>query len=222
MRSFPRRFAVRLVAAMLVVSLPLMIVLALVLTRDVSSTLTATAELEGGTASRGAALRLEDWLSERQDNLSVIAGSAADHLATPETTAELVEFDKTYDDFSLIEVSDLAGSVLSSSRTGAERAGFEVRVAVDGMDALSQLAEMPSDLILTDVEMPNMDGFELTEAVRAHASLANIPVLILSSRSSEADRLRGLNAGADGYIVKSSFDEGSLLAAVRRLIGGRA
>jgi two-component system chemotaxis sensor kinase CheA len=69
--------------------------------------------------------------------------------------------------------------------------------------------------------MPNMDGFALTEAVRAHPSLANIPVLILSSRSSEADRRRGLDAGADGYIIKSGFDEGSLLTAVRRLIGGR-
>jgi two-component system chemotaxis sensor kinase CheA len=121
-----------------------------------------------------------------------------------------------------IMVVDDALTVRELQRSILERAGFEVRVAIDGTDALSQLAEMPSDLILTDVEMPNMDGFELTEAVRAHPSLANIPVLILSSRSSEADRLRGLNAGADGYIIKSSFDEGSLLAAVRRLIGGRA
>jgi two-component system chemotaxis sensor kinase CheA len=121
-----------------------------------------------------------------------------------------------------ILVVDDALTVRELQRSILERAGFDVRVAIDGMDALSKLAEAPSDLILTDVEMPNMDGFELTEAVRAHPSLANIPVLILSSRSSEADRLRGLNAGADGYIIKSSFDEGSLLAAVGRLIGGRA
>jgi two-component system chemotaxis sensor kinase CheA len=95
-------------------------------------------------------------------------------------------------------------------------------VAVDGRQALSMLAEEPSDLVLTDVEMPNMDGFELTEAIRAYPSLANIPVLILTSRSSEADRQRGLDVGADGYIIKSGFEEGSLLAAVHRLLGVRA
>ena len=73
--------------------------------------------------------------------------------------------------------------------------------------------------MLTDIEMPNMDGFALTEAIRAHPTLANIPVLILSSRSSAADRQRGLDAGADGYIQKSGFDEASLLSAVNRLLG---
>jgi methyl-accepting chemotaxis protein len=118
-RSIPQRFAVRLVAAMLVVSLPFMIVMALVLTKGASSSLTTTAQLKGGSVARGAALRLEDWLSERRDNLSVIAGSAADHLTTPDTTAELVKFDKTYDAFSLIEVTDLAGRALATSRPGA-------------------------------------------------------------------------------------------------------
>jgi two-component system chemotaxis sensor kinase CheA len=61
----------------------------------------------------------------------------------------------------------------------------------------------------------------LTEAIRAHPTLGNVPVLILSSRSSDADRQRGLDAGADGYIVKSGFDEASLLAAVNRLLGAR-
>jgi two-component system chemotaxis sensor kinase CheA len=69
--------------------------------------------------------------------------------------------------------------------------------------------------------MPIMDGFALTEAIRAHPSVANIPVLILTSRASEADRQRGLDVGADGYIIKSGFDEGSLLTAVNRLLGAR-
>jgi two-component system chemotaxis sensor kinase CheA len=121
-----------------------------------------------------------------------------------------------------ILVVDDALTVRELQRSILERAGFDVRVAVDGRQALSKLAEEPSDLVLTDVEMPNMDGFELTEAIRAHASVANIPVLILTSRSSEADRQRGLDVGADGYIIKSGFDEGSLLAAVHRLLGVRA
>ena len=116
-------------------------------------------------------------------------------------------------------VVDDALMVRELQRSILERAGFDVRVATDGRQALSKLAEEPSDLVLTDVEMPTMDGFELTEAIRANASLANIPVLILSSRSSEADRQRGLDAGADGYIIKSGFDEASLLSAVHRLLG---
>lgn len=118
-------------------------------------------------------------------------------------------------------VVDDALTVRELQRSILERAGFQVRVASDGRQAMSMLAQEPSDLVLTDVEMPEMDGFALTEAIRAHSTLANIPVLILSSRSSEADRQRGLEAGADGYIIKSGFDEASLLAAVNRLLGVR-
>lgn len=120
-----------------------------------------------------------------------------------------------------ILVVDDALTVRELQRSILERAGFEVRMATDGRDALARLAEEPSDLILTDIEMPNLDGFGLTEAVRADPRLANVPVLILSSRSSDADRQRGLDVGADGYIVKSGFDESGLLASVNRLLGGR-
>jgi two-component system, chemotaxis family, sensor kinase CheA len=121
-----------------------------------------------------------------------------------------------------ILVVDDALTVRELQRSILERAGFDVRVATDGSHALSNLAERPSDLVLTDIEMPNMDGFALTEAIRAHPTLANIPVLMLSSRSSDADRQRGLEVGADGYIVKSGFDEASLLTAVHRLLGVNA
>ena len=75
--------------------------------------------------------------------------------------------------------------------------------------------------MLTDVEMPRMDGFELTEAIRRQPNLANLPIVVLTSRASEEDRQRGLEAGADGYIIKSAFDEAGLLAAVDRLLGRR-
>jgi two-component system, chemotaxis family, sensor kinase CheA len=120
-----------------------------------------------------------------------------------------------------ILVVDDALTVRELQRGILERAGFQVRVAIDGGQALARLAEEPSDLVLTDIEMPVMDGFALTEAIRAHPTLSNIPILILSSRSLETDRQRGLDAGADGYIIKSGFDEASLLGAVNRLIGGR-
>lgn len=96
-------------------------------------------------------------------------------------------------------------------RTILERAGYRVRVAGDGREALALLAEQRSDLVLTEVEMPTMDGFALTAAITAHPGLSKVPVLILTSRSSNADRLRGLEAGADGYVVNSAFDEHGLL-----------
>jgi two-component system, chemotaxis family, sensor kinase CheA len=104
-------------------------------------------------------------------------------------------------------------------RSILERGGYAVRTACDGAEALAMLAEQPADLVVTDLEMPNVDGFLLTSRIRAHPRLANIPVLIVSSRASEADHQRGLDAGADGYIVKTSFDESGLLSAVSRLLG---
>jgi two-component system chemotaxis sensor kinase CheA len=118
-----------------------------------------------------------------------------------------------------ILVVDDALTVRELQRSILERAGFEVRVASDGVQALAMLAEERSDLVLTDVEMPRMDGFALTEAIRAQPNLANLPVIVLTSRSSDDDRRRGLEAGADGYIVKSAFDEAALLSAVDRLLG---
>jgi two-component system chemotaxis sensor kinase CheA len=101
-----------------------------------------------------------------------------------------------------------------------ERAGYSVRTAGDGAMALEMLTRDPADLVVTDLEMPNMDGFVLTRSIRANAHLANIPVLIVSSHASQADHLAGLDAGADAFIVKASFDEAGLLSAVAGLLGG--
>ncbi|MBV9664950.1 MAG: hybrid sensor histidine kinase/response regulator [Actinobacteria bacterium] len=120
-----------------------------------------------------------------------------------------------------ILVVDDALTVRELERSILERAGYEVRTASDGLEALARLGEAPVDLVLADVEMPRMDGFALTEAIRAHDTYANLPVLIITSRSSEEDRQRGLDAGADGYIVKSAFDETALLGAIERFLGGR-
>lgn len=118
-----------------------------------------------------------------------------------------------------ILVVDDALTVRELQRSILERAGYRVRTADDGVDALARLAEEPVDLVLTDIEMPRLDGFGLTEAIRGHASLATTPVVILTSRATAEDRRRGLDSGADGYIVKSAFDEAALLNAVERLLG---
>jgi len=118
-----------------------------------------------------------------------------------------------------ILVVDDALTVRELQRSILERNGFDVRVAADGQEALALLAERQPDLVLTDVEMPRMDGFELTQAIRSHPSIRNLPILMLTSRASETDRKRGLDAGADGYIIKSGFDETRLLGAVNALLG---
>jgi two-component system chemotaxis sensor kinase CheA len=119
-------------------------------------------------------------------------------------------------------IVDDALTVRELQRSILERAGYRVRTANDGLQALAALAERPADLVLTDVEMPNMDGFALTEAIRRNAVTAHLPVVIVTTQSGDEYRRRGLEAGADGYIVKSAFDSATLLEAVERLLGARA
>lgn len=118
-----------------------------------------------------------------------------------------------------IMVVDDALTVRELQRSIFEHAGYRVQVAANGEEALTRMAEERPDLVLTDIEMPVMDGFELTERIRAHPSLSTVPVIILTSRGSDESRRRGLDAGADGYIIKSGFDQNALLSAVERLLG---
>ncbi|MEM1030106.1 MAG: response regulator [Myxococcota bacterium] len=101
-----------------------------------------------------------------------------------------------------------------------EDAGYEVTEAVDGRDALERVRVRPPDLILTDLEMPVMDGFELLEAVRAEPGGRTLPVVVCSTRGSEADKLRAADLGADAYVVKAQFSGASLLDTLARCVGG--
>jgi two-component system, chemotaxis family, sensor kinase CheA len=102
-----------------------------------------------------------------------------------------------------------------------EDAGFEVRAVGDAGEALSRLAEESFGCVVTDIEMPGMDGFELTAQLRGMAGFAQLPVVVVSTRDRPEDRLRGLKAGADAYLTKQSLDAGELVDLVRRL-GGAA
>jgi two-component system chemotaxis sensor kinase CheA len=121
-----------------------------------------------------------------------------------------------------ILVVDDAPVVRELERSILERAGYQVRTAADGQEALAMLAATPGDLVITDVDMPRCNGFELTSAIRAEPELAGLPVVILTSKADDADHRRGLDAGADAYVVKSAFDEQALLDVVARLLGGAA
>jgi len=99
-----------------------------------------------------------------------------------------------------------------------EVAGYQVTTAVDGVEGLTELREEAFDLVVSDVEMPRMDGFELAEKIRADERLAELPVVLVTSLESREDRERGIDVGANAYIVKSSFDQSNLLETVGRLI----
>lgn len=99
-----------------------------------------------------------------------------------------------------------------------ETAGYRVKTAFDGVDALTQLKTERFDLVVSDVEMPRMDGFDLTERIRADKVLAQLPVVLVTALESREHRERGVDAGASAYIVKSSFDQSNLLGVIRRLI----
>ncbi len=99
-----------------------------------------------------------------------------------------------------------------------EAAGYEVLTAVDGMEGFATLGSTPLDLVVSDVEMPRLDGFGLTEKIRADARLADMPVVLVTSLDSREHRERGLNAGANAYIVKSKFDQSNLLDVIHSLL----
>jgi two-component system sensor histidine kinase and response regulator WspE len=97
--------------------------------------------------------------------------------------------------------------------------GYLVDVAVDGMDGWNALRTGHYDLVITDVDMPRLDGIELAVLIKQDPQLKSLPVMIVSYKDREEDRLRGLEAGADYYITKGSFDDETLLQAVVDLIG---
>ncbi len=99
-----------------------------------------------------------------------------------------------------------------------ETAGYEVETGVDGIDALTKLRSGSFDLVVSDVDMPRMNGFGLTSKIRADKKLAELPVVLVTALDSRADREHGIDVGANAYLVKSSFDQGNLLETIQRLI----
>jgi two-component system chemotaxis sensor kinase CheA len=99
-----------------------------------------------------------------------------------------------------------------------EASGYQVRLSVDGADALRELRQRPADLVISDIEMPNLDGFALVKAMKQDEALARIPIILVTSRNDDADRRRGLETGADAYVVKQRFDQAELLSIIDRLL----
>jgi two-component system sensor histidine kinase and response regulator WspE len=99
-----------------------------------------------------------------------------------------------------------------------EAVGFEIVNASDGAEAMERLAREAVDLVVTDLEMPKVDGLELTRRLKSHPTLSSLPVVIVTTRGSEADKRKGLEAGADGYVTKGDLVRQDLVDVVSRLL----
>jgi CheY-like chemotaxis protein len=118
-----------------------------------------------------------------------------------------------------ILVVDDSGPTRDIEKDILEAEGYKVDTANDGSEALAAIKHVNYDLICTDIAMPNMDGFMLTENIRKNDSFKKIPIIVISSKSDEKDQTRAALVGANRYIIKSSFNDNNLIAAVRELIG---
>lgn len=116
-------------------------------------------------------------------------------------------------------VVDDSITVREMERKLLENNSYKVDVAVNGIDGWNAVRSSDYDLVITDIDMPRMNGFELTSQIKSHAKLKQIPVIIVSYKDREEDRIQGLEAGADYYLTKSSFHDDTLLRAVIDLIG---
>jgi chemotaxis protein histidine kinase CheA len=118
----------------------------------------------------------------------------------------------------VLVVEDSVG-VRELERVILEGAGYAVETAVDGLDGAARLRDDPADLVVSDVEMPGMDGFELTRTIRRTKGWENVPVVIMTSRGEDHARQAGLEAGCSAYLLKNEFDQDELVQTVRRLVG---
>lgn len=99
-----------------------------------------------------------------------------------------------------------------------ETAGYDVLVAADGLEAWNILQAEPVDIVVSDIDMPGLDGFELTARIRSHKKLTDMPVVLVTALETREDKERGILVGANAYVLKSSFDQSNLLQIVGRLV----
>ncbi|GHS86969.1 hybrid sensor histidine kinase/response regulator [Campylobacterota bacterium] len=130
--------------------------------------------------------------------------------------ARHIEYERTLKRILVVDdsapIREIAKDILSNE-------GYIVDTADDGAEALTLLKDRRYDLVCTDINMPNMDGFELAQNIRENFALKDLPIVIVSLRSSQSDRDRSAKIGVNRYIVKNSFDNKSLIGAVKELIG---
>jgi two-component system chemotaxis sensor kinase CheA len=165
-----------------------------------------------GTGQVVPVLNVQDLLK------SAVKHSGRGPLSPSSTSQSRAEEHKGVPDQAILVVED---SITSRTLLKAilESAGYRVATAVDGLDGYTTLKTRKFDLVVSDVEMPRMDGFDLVSKIRADKQLTDLPVILVTALESREYRERGVEAGANAYVVKSGFDQSNLLAIIRRLIG---
>jgi len=150
-------------------------------------------------------------------NVSDLMKSAIKAASAAVRTAPVsLEKEKTKKKYVLVVEDSITARTLLKSIL--EAAGYEVKTAVDGVDGFTQLRSSEFDVVVSDVEMPRMNGFDLAAKIRGDKKLSDLPVVLVTALESREDRERGIDVGANAYIVKSSFDQSNLLEVIRRLI----
>jgi hypothetical protein len=195
-RGITRRFAVWLVAAMLVVSLPLLIVLAVLLTTKASTSLSAAEQGRGVGVARSVALRVQDWVSERQESFSLLAGQLSGQLSGPGATAVLASANKTYDDYTLLEATDLVGKPLASSRAelSLDGAGQDwLRTAAGGQSVFTSPVRV-GDHIQWVIAQPILDAGGHPAAVLVGELNPTLLATLLNPELSAGNAIVAVNA----------------------------
>jgi two-component system chemotaxis sensor kinase CheA len=173
--------------------------------------------LETGTPASG---KISGGILLEDGSVALVLSPAA--LLESATTAQQTDFSTIAEPAAKLAPSILVVDDSITTRTLEksilEAHGYRVRIAVDGMEALAQLETEKSDLVISDVQMPRLDGFGLLEAIKADKHLSQIPVILVTSLERREDQERGLSLGADAYIVKRKFDQADLLAAIRQIL----
>ncbi len=166
----------------------------------------------GGDLVAGAALLPDGNVAIVLDVPGLIADKRSGESGVSFKSAELERPRRILVIDDSITTRTLEASVLTA-------AGYDVATAVDGMDGWRLMQEGDFDLVVSDVQMPRMDGLELCRKIRSTPSVASTPVILVTSLDKPEEKLEGLEAGADAYITKSSFDQETLLGTIRQLIG---
>ncbi|HEX6958817.1 MAG TPA: hybrid sensor histidine kinase/response regulator [Ferrovibrio sp.] len=189
--------------------------------------------VDGLNAERELVVQALDWRLQRSSAISAAAVLPDGSIALLLNAAELIAAarassagrtalasyqEEAGETMRRILVVDDSITTRTLEQNILEAAGYEVILASDGLEAWHLLQERAVDLIVSDIEMPRMDGFALTEAVRSSPRLSGIPIVLVTALASEDHRLRGMQAGADAYLVKSAFDQETLLDAVRQVL----
>lgn len=136
----------------------------------------------------------------------------------PKTKSDSIELKTKEEDRKSVLVVEDSITARSLLKNILETSGYTVSTAVDGVDAFTQLRSGTFDIVISDVDMPRMNGFDLTAKIRADKKSAEIPVILVTALESREDRERGIDVGANAYIIKSNFDQGNLLGAIKRLL----